>query len=399
MAESDIYSVSDITHIIKLLIEENIPTIWVEGEISNFKPHYSGHYYFTLKDSAAQISAVIWKSRAVALPFMPEDGMLVQALGNIRLYEKSGRYQLDVIRMQPAGIGRLQMEFERLKQKLEAEGLFDTEHKKPIPVYPSIIGIVTSATGAALQDILQILKRRAPQVQIIVRPTQVQGESAAREIAAAIEEFNDYGRVDLLIVGRGGGSLEDLWPFNEEIVARAIFRSHVPIISAVGHEIDFTIADFVADMRAPTPSAAAELATPDRKDLTETLLLYRKRMVKIMSDKLQYYKQRIHSVMRSYGFRRPADILKQYALMVDDLANQLEQNYIRLIKLNKDNCNQLQIRLVNLDPKNVLKRGYSISYVGEKIIRNIDEIATEDEMRTELQRGQIISLIKKIKGA
>lgn len=399
MSDSNIYSVSEITNIIKLLIEENIPTIWVEGEISNFKSHYSGHYYFTLKDSAAQISAVMWKSRVGSLTFEPEDGMLVQALGNIRLFEKSGRYQLDVLRMQPAGIGRLQMEFERLKQKLEAEGLFEREHKLALPAYPSVIGIVTSATGAALQDILQILKRRAPQVQVIVRPTQVQGESAAREIAAAIDEFNEYGRVDVLIVGRGGGSLEDLWPFNEETVARAIFRSRVPVISAVGHEIDFTIADFVADLRAPTPSAAAELATPDRKDIIEKILLYRQRMIKIMSDKLQYYKERIQSVLRSYGFRKPADILRQYALLVDDLADQLEDRFIRLIHLNKEKCNQLHIRLVNLDPKNVLKRGYSISYVGEKIIRDVNKLATEEEMRTELQHGQIISLIKKVKGA
>ena len=351
MSSSNIYSVSDITRIIKSLIEENIPVVWVEGEISNFKPHYSGHIYFTLKDSDAQISAVLWKTRAGNLAFDPEDGMLVQALGTIRLYEKSGRYQLDVIRMQAAGIGQLQLAFEELKQKLDAEGLFDPKHKKSLPSFPEKIGIVTSAAGAAIKDIINIIQRRAPHVQLIVRNAKVQGEGAAQDIAEAIREFNNLGDVELLIIGRGGGSYEDLWAFNEEIVARAIYASKIPVISAVGHEIDFTMSDFVADLRAPTPSAAAELAVPDNRELKESILYIQKRINDIFNSKIKIARERINSIKNSYGFKKPQDILKQYALQVDDLNNKLEKSISNLIIQYKEYCYQLSIRLENLNPK------------------------------------------------
>ena len=398
MSSSNIYSVSDITRIIKSLIEENIPVVWVEGEISNFKPHYSGHIYFTLKDSDAQISAVLWKTRAGNLAFDPEDGMLVQALGTIRLYEKSGRYQLDVIRMQAAGIGQLQLAFEELKQKLDAEGLFDPKHKKSLPSFPEKIGIVTSAAGAAIKDIINIIQRRAPHVQLIVRNAKVQGEGAAQDIAEAIREFNNLGDVELLIIGRGGGSYEDLWAFNEEIVARAIYASKIPVISAVGHEIDFTMSDFVADLRAPTPSAAAELAVPDNRELKESILYIQKRINDIFNSKIKIARERINSIKNSYGFKKPQDILKQYALQVDDLNNKLEKSISNLIIQYKEYCYQLSIRLENLNPKKVLERGYSISYIDGKIIKNINQVNIKSELRTEIASGTILSTINRKKG-
>ncbi len=398
MLSSNIYSVSGITRIIKSLIEDNIPAVWIEGEISNFKPHYSGHIYFTLKDSGAQISAVLWKSRVAALTFGPEDGMLVQALGTIRLYEKSGRYQLDIIRMQPAGVGQLQLAFEKLKQKLDAEGLFDPAHKKSIPSFPEKIGIITSETGAAIKDITNIIHRRAPHVQLIVRNTKVQGIGAAEDIATAINEFNEQGEVDLIIAGRGGGSYEDLWAFNEEVVARAIYASNIPIISAVGHEIDFTISDFVSDLRAPTPSAAAELAVPDIRELKENILYFKKRLNDIIQSKIEISKERINYIRNSYGFKRPQDLLKQYALQVDDLNNKLEKSILNLIIQYREYCNQLKIRLDNLNPIKVLERGYSISYIGSNIIENIDQINLQSEMRTEIASGTILSTINRKKG-
>jgi exodeoxyribonuclease VII large subunit len=398
MLSSNIYSVSGITRIIKSLIEENIPAVWVEGEISNFKQHYSGHVYFTLKDSEAQISAVFWKSRVASLDFDPEDGMLVQALGTIRLYEKSGRYQLDIIRMQPAGVGQLQLAFEKLKQKLDAEGLFDPSHKKSIPSFPEKIGIVTSETGAAIKDITNIIHRRAPHVQLIVRNTKVQGTGAAEDIATALKEFNKQSEVDLIIVGRGGGSYEDLWAFNEEIVARAIYGSNIPIISAVGHEIDFTISDFVSDLRAPTPSAAAELAVPDARELKENILYLKKRLNDIIISKIEISRERINYIKNSYAFNRPQDILKQYALQVDDLNNKLVKSISNLIIRYREYCNQLKLRLNNLNPIKVLERGYSISYIDSKIIENIDQVNLQSEMRTEIASGTILSTINRKKG-
>jgi exodeoxyribonuclease VII large subunit len=397
MNDALIYSVSDITHVVKMLIEENIPAIWVEGEISNFKAHYSGHLYFTLKDENAQLSAVMWKSRTSNLSFTLEDGMLVQAYGNITLYEKSGRYQIDIIEMQPAGRGRLQAEFERLKHKLEAEGLFDVSHKKSIPRYPNSIGIVTSETGAALQDILNILKRRAPQVNIILRPVKVQGEGAAREIAEGVRELNIYKNLDLIIVGRGGGSLEDLWAFNEEIVARAIYNSEIPVITAVGHEIDFTISDFVSDLRAPTPSAAAELAVPDRKELIENLLNLSKQLEVTYKNRINSLKEKIQSLAKSYGMRRPVDILHQYALQIDNLTGKLEKNFIDYMNQGRQKCEHLKMRLDNLNPKNVLRRGYSLTYYNGALVKSAEKLVKDAEIVTEFYKGAVNSKVTKIR--
>lgn len=394
--KTHIFSVSELTHTIKYLLEENIPTIWLEGEVSNFKAHSSGHFYFTLKDNNAQISAVIWRSRAAMLDFEIEDGMRVQTLGNVRIFERSGRYNFDILRIQPAGLGKLQMEFERLKKQLEAEGLFAEEHKKPIPKYPLKVGVITSDTGAAIRDIINVISRRAPNVQIILRPVQVQGEGAAKDIARAIEEFNDFGKVDVLIVGRGGGSLEDLWAFNEEVVARAIFNSRIPIISAVGHEIDFTIADFVADLRAPTPSAAAELTVPDFAELKRKILRFIQQMQRAVSMKIERYRQQITALQRSYGLRRPEDLLHQYALRIDELSTQMGRIIQRNLTAHKEHLEQINLRLQNLNPKKVLERGYSITYLDGKVLKMASRAKLNGLISTELYQGKIESQIKKI---
>ena len=394
--QTRVYSVSEITSVIKTLLEESLPTVWIEGEISNIKFHSSGHIYFTLKDSGAQIPVVMWRSRTLSLAFQPEDGMKVQVLGNIRVYEKGGRYQLDALMIQPFGQGQLQMEFERLKQKLQAEGLFDAEHKKPLPSYPHTIGVVTSPTGAAIRYIVNVLKRRAPHVQIILRPTLVQGENAARDIVNAIREFNNYGKVDLLIVGRGGGSLEDLWPFNEEAVARAIYDSDLPIISAVGHEVDFTIADFVADLRAPTPSAAAELAVPDYVQLKQQILQWRQRIAQLLKTRIFHARNRVQDLARSYGLKRPEDLIHQYAVQVDELDAALSR-FLKM-KINKHNelIKQLHLRLNNLNPQKVLERGYSISYINGRIVRDVSRIKARDELETRLANGRVLSTVKQV---
>ena len=395
MSQSRIFSISEITRIIKELLEENIPTIWLQGEISNFKDHYSGHYYFTLKDKGAQISAVMWKSRTYELDFRPEDGMLVQALGRVRVYEKGGRYQIDVLRMQPAGLGALQIAFEQLKEKLHAEGLFDESHKKPLPVYPETIGVVTAETGAALQDIINVLTRRAPHIQIIVRPAKVQGQGAAEEIAAAIEEFNEHGKADVLIVGRGGGSLEDLWAFNEEAVARAIYRSRIPIISAVGHEVDFSIADFAADLRAPTPSAAAELAVSEADEIRTRLNSSLYYISQRIHSRIRQLRQRINDLERSYGLRRPEDLIKQYGLTVDDMLERLYKSSENYLAVKREFLKQLNLRLLNLSPRRVLDRGYSITYVDGKVVTDIGQARVNSSLVSELNSGKIFSTVNK----
>ncbi len=363
--ESDgryIYSVSELTREIKVLLETTIPTIWVEGEISNFKLHSSGHMYLSLKDEDAQISAVFWRGRNKGLPFTPEDGMKVIAQGRVTVYEKRGSYQLDIFKLHPAGIGALQLAFEQLKKRLFEEGLFEDTHKKPLPLYPERIGIVTSPTGAAIRDLYSICSRRLPQIQLVILPVSVQGDGAAEDIAQAIDEFNEFGAVDVLIVGRGGGSLEDLWAFNEEIVARAIFRSFIPVVSAVGHEIDFTISDFVADLRAPTPSAAAELVVPDGKELMLSLNGAMTRTLQHLKNKIAREIERLEGIKNSYGFKRPDDIVHQYQQRLDEFTRLAGTNISHILALAAQRYRALHARLVSLGPESVLSRGYSICY-------------------------------------
>jgi len=393
-----IYSVAEITREIKLLLETTIPVVWVEGEISNLKFHTSGHLYFSLKDKDSQINCVMWRSRNAGLFFTPQDGMKVLALGKVTVYEKRGYYQFDVIKMQPAGIGELQLAFEQLKNKLQQEGLFDEEFKQPIPQYPESIGIVTSPTGAAIQDLVNILNRRFQGIEIILKPVKVQGEGAASEIATAIDEFNAYSNVDVLIVGRGGGSLEDLWAFNEEIVARAIFRSKIPVISAVGHEIDFSISDFVADLRAPTPSAAAELAVPDRIELLNRIRQYRKTIFEISASLIQYQRDRLKSLVGSYSFLKTPDLVRQYQQRLDDLIHTMQLTLDHRFNLQAQKLKSLSHRLQALAPESVLKRGYSVCYRVEdnKIIREANLLQVEDKIRVQFYKGRISGNVEEI---
>ncbi len=386
--EKSILTVSDITRQIKQSLETKFPRVWLQGEISNFKQHTSGHLYFTLKDEGAQISGVMWRSRVATLPLMPEDGMKVIARGSITVYPPRGNYQIDCDQIQPLGVGELQLAFERLKKKLADEGLFDADHKRPIPEYPECIGIVTSETGAALQDIRSVLERRFPAIEVVLKSVRVQGAGAAEEIAAAIEEMNEYGKADVLIVGRGGGSLEDLWPFNEEVVARAIYGSSIPVISAVGHEVDFSIADFVADLRAPTPSAAAELAVKDRSDLIEVLgnMWYTIRHdVEEMMSSLQ---DSIARLMGSYAFNRPKDLLRESSQRVDELERTLATSFSHSFELAQQRRHTLEQRLETLSPRSVLGRGYTIVRRGGSIVTSSRTLKTGEIATIQFHDGE-----------
>jgi exodeoxyribonuclease VII large subunit len=382
-------TVSEITRQIKLSLEHRFPRVWVQGEISNFKQHSSGHLYFTLKDEGAQISGVMWRSRAEGLLFLPETGMKVIARGSITVYPPRGNYQLDVEQLTPLGVGELQLAFEKLKRKLAAEGLFDEEHKKPIPEYPETIGIITSETGAALQDIRSVLERRFPALDVLLLPVRVQGVGAAEEIAQAIVDINRYGRVDVIILGRGGGSLEDLWPFNEEIVARAIYRSHIPIISAVGHEIDFSISDFVADLRAPTPSAAAELVVHHRAELLELLRNYCYTMRGSMEERLSTLRDRVQGVLSSYSFNRPRDLLRESAQRVDELERSLTMKFSHLVQLLHHHHLTLQHRLEALNPKNVLRRGYALVRKQGDLVTSARNLERGDDASIQFHDGTV----------
>lgn len=357
----EVYTVSELTRHIRTLLETALPVLWVEGEISNFKHHSSGHMYFSLKDESSQIPCVMWASRNSRLSFTPEDGMKVLVEGRITVYERRGYYQLDVLQVQPAGVGALQLAFEQLKQKLAAEGLFAPENKKPIPRYPARIGIVTSPTGAAIRDLVSVIRRRWPQAQIILRPARVQGDGAAADIAAAVEECNAYGELDVLIVGRGGGSLEDLWAFNEEVVARAIHASQIPIVSAVGHEIDFTIADFAADLRAPTPSAAAELVAPDRDEIMHRLERLISRAYQLVRARVLHQQEKLKGLVGSYAFRRPLDILREYSQTLDDLQRRAETAVQQKIERDRMRLEALRTHLQALSYHDTLKRGFVLT--------------------------------------
>jgi len=392
------HTVSEITKIIKLTLEDRFYSVWIEGEISDFKRHSSGHLYFILKDENAQLSAVMWRGKSMNLPFVPQDGMKVLAKGNITVFERSGRYQLDVDVLQPLGIGDLQMAFEQLKIRLKDEGLFDESHKKPIPPFPANVGIVTSPSGAAIRDIVSIANRRYPGIQLIIRPVRVQGEGSAEEIALGIKEFNEYGLVDVLIVGRGGGSLEDLWSFNEEVVARAIFDSRIPVISAVGHEIDFTIADFTADLRAATPSAAAELVVPDAAAEWQKVIQKIQRLYRITSGKLSYLDEKVKMIRNSHALKMPEETLKQSNLILDMQISKLESMYENYFTRRKDNVNQLENRMKSLNPESVLKRGYSITYrtVDNSIVRDSSKLKTGDGVTLRFARGRAKGIIENI---
>ncbi|MCK4234323.1 exodeoxyribonuclease VII large subunit [candidate division WOR-3 bacterium] len=395
--EEKIFTVREVTRLIKNIIEQGTGFLWVQGEISNFKAHSSGHFYFSLKDESSQLSCVMFRDENRKLELKPEDGMEVHAYGRIGVYEKQGVYQLYVYDMKPVGIGELARRFEALKKKLKSEGLFEKEYKKLLPDFPLKIGVVTASTGAAIQDILNILSRRAPYVEVILKPVKVQGKNAADEITQAINEFNKYGDVDLLIVGRGGGSIEDLWAFNEEKVARAIFNSEIPVISAVGHEIDFTISDFVADLRAPTPSAAAELAVRDKKEILESINNLLKTAGRLFFNNIEQKRERQKNLSKRYGIVRVVDTIRQKKQSVDEYERRIISKITYVFSMKSQMIEGISKRLGGLDPSAVLGRGYTITrrLPEMKIISTIKDIRLYDRLAIEFTDGITRAIIDK----
>ena len=392
-------SVSALTQQIKILLESGLSPIWITGEISNFKRHTSGHFYFSLKDENAQIPGVMWAGRNRNLYFLPQDGMQVLAYGQVTVYEKRGYYQLEVWQMQPAGAGALQMAFEQLKRRLQASGLFDAARKKPLPKFPDTVGIVTSPTGAAIRDLVSILRRRWPAIKIILRPVKVQGDGAADEIAAAIAEFNEYGEVDVLIVGRGGGSLEDLWAFNEEVVARAIFASKIPVVSAVGHEVDFSISDFVADVRAATPSAAAELVVPEVAEVRRQLQHLAHKLRLHLQRFVQMQRERLNRYASSYGLRQPLDLVRQRSQQLDDLQRRIQLAAQNRLKTWQQQLEAKEQRLRALSHQNILQRGFAIVFrqPDQKLIHEARELQVDDQIYIQFATDSAEAKVEKVK--
>ncbi len=354
-AQAEIWTVSQLTRRVKGLLETGIGSVWVAGEISNWRPAASGHAYFTLKDKDSQIDAVMFRGALGKLKFVPESGLEVIAHGLVTVYEKRGNYQIVLDDMQPRGLGALQLAFERLKRKLEAEGLFDARHKKPLPLLPRTVGVVTSPTGAAIRDILNVLHRRFAGVRVVLYPARVQGDEAAPEIAEGIRALDRHG-VDVMIVGRGGGSLEDLWPFNEEAVVRAVFEARTPVISAVGHEIDFTLTDFVADLRAPTPSAAAELVVRERESLLEKVGLMRQRLASALAQRLTQARHRVNVASASFVFKRPEELIRQRRQRCDELRMQLESALGEQARSRRTRLERASHALALLSPENRVRQ-------------------------------------------
>ena len=373
--------------------DENLGAILVKGEISNFKNHYTGHLYFTLKDENSLIKCIMFKSYAERLAFKPKDGMKVMVFGSVSVFERDGVYQIYVKQMMEDGMGDLHEQFEKLKAQLESEGLFDEAHKKPIPLYPKVVGVLTSQTGAVIRDIINVSTRRNPNVYIRLLPVPVQGPGAAKQIAEKIKIMNDQKLADVLIIGRGGGSLEDLWPFNEEIVARAIYQSELPIISAVGHETDFTIADFVADLRAPTPSAAAELAVPDVYELKQKINNYQNRYRLALKKKIELMKLRYEKCMKSRVFTDPMRKIRDMDVTLDSYVQRLE-NKIKIIhKDNKSSYVELVTKLDTLSPLKTLTRGYSLTEKDNKIVKSANELNKNDKVKLKFHDGEKDAII------
>ena len=357
----DCLTVSKLNTRIRNLLEEGISNIWVNGEISNFHHHpASGHMYFTLKDDSSEIRCTMFSMNNVHLKFSPEDGMEVRLLGNVTIYEKRGQVQLRVSIMESQGLGELHKTFEALKQSLEKEGLFEEVHKKKIPPYPNRIGVLTSGSGAAYRDIQNVLNRRAPQVNIILHSVKVQGKGSSQEIASGIELFNSHNSVDVIIVARGGGSIEDLWAFNEEKVARSIFSSSIPIITGVGHQTDFTIADFVSDLRAPTPSVAAEIAAPHRDELLSELSNYKTRMLRIVQGQLEQRWLMFDQIEKRITIQSPTKKIKNQIFDLDQVKNRIQKAFLKKEDILSEQISHLSKQLSSLGPYQVLERGYAI---------------------------------------
>jgi exodeoxyribonuclease VII large subunit len=437
----EIYSVSRLNREVRLLLEENFLVLWVEGEISNFAAPHSGHWYFSLKDSGAQVHCAMFKLQNRRLAFIPKEGMQVLVKGRVSLYEGRGDFQLLVDHIEDAGIGKLQKEFEALKKHLLAAGLFDAAHKKPLPIIPQSIGVITSPTGAAIHDILHVLNRRFPCIPIVIYPTLVQGGLAAVNIVNTIQTANRRAECSVLILARGGGSLEDLWPFNEEIVAHAIYHSLIPIISGVGHEIDFTIADFVADLRAPTPSAAAELVTPDKNELLATIAQTEKQLLRLLQQKLQQFQQHLAWITQHLQQQHPQHRFTEKAQQLDffELAlvrlqlklfnhvqakldtyraklegltpyhrirelkqhcalqqEKLENQSLTVLQQQQQSLTNAAAKLDTLSPLATLKRGFAIATLtkNQTVLRSAQQVKQGDNIRVQLMEGSLECVIR-----
>lgn len=446
MKEQRYLTVTALTKYIKRKFDADphLQDVLVKGEISNFKQHSSGHMYFTLKDEKARILAVMFSGSARSMKFNPENGMKVLITGSITLYEQSGQYQIYVKSMQPDGIGDLYLAYEQLKEKLEKEGLFSAAHKQILPKYPKTIGVITSPTGAAVRDIITTIKRRYPIAHILILPALVQGDNAKHSVVKAIEKANEMAEIDTLIVGRGGGSIEELWAFNEEIVARAIYTSKIPIISAVGHETDFTIADFVADMRAPTPTGAAEMAVPHIDELMERVLTRKTRLLRVMKERIQFDRQRLNRIEKSYAFKYPRrvyeqkmeqvdktterlirgaekvflgkketftnlhrriernspnELLNQALLQHERLAKQMNRAMTGIFSEKQKDFRQMIVTLEALSPLKIMDRGYSLVYNEEdKLVKSVKQISTDDPIKVRMSDGSLLCKVVDVQG-
>lgn len=413
-----IFSISEINRLSRSALESQFRDIWIVGEVSNLSRPQSGHLYFSLKDEKSQISAALFRGKGRNLRFGLEDGMLVEARGTISIYSASGRYQIICNQLKQAGKGSLQEQFEKLKKKLESEGLFAPGRKRKLPLLPQHVGVVTSSSGAAIRDILNVARRRFPNLHILIAPVMVQGEDAARQIAHAIDHLNRRGGLDALIIGRGGGSIEDLWAFNEELVARAVARSEIPVISGVGHETDFTISDFVADLRAPTPSAAAELLVGQKDDFVDGLQEIDKRLRQALGNHYAELRNRLSVAAGSYVFREPGNLMRMHRQRLSGLLGSMNHSALTAVREAQQRIDQSGIRarhaierrrdksrsvlariesqLAALDPKRVLRRGYSISRDAHgKVLRTVADISENQTMNTQLANGVVVSQVSK----
>lgn len=400
MQNTLVLSVSQLNRYIKMNFDadENLANIFISGEISNFTNHYrTGHLYFTLKDDSAAVRAVMFNSSAKRLKFMPEDGMKVIARGRVSVYEVSGQYQLYVDDMQPDGVGALNLAYEQLKEKLQKEGLFSELHKKPLPPYPEKVGVITSPTGAAVRDIINVLGRRFPYAEIVFSPVLVQGDGAHLQLTDAVNLFNSERAADVIIIGRGGGSIEDLWEFNDEGLARAVYNSDIPVISAVGHETDFTICDFVADMRAPTPSAAAELAVPDANELQHALSALKNRMFLNVSSGIADRRSRLEYLTSKGALKSPDEMLSNRSQRLDTAFSKMLSSYENRIGGKKVEFISAATALSKLDPMSVLMRGFA--FVSDKNGKNVyssQALAKGDKINVRFHDGSAVCEVKEI---
>ena len=400
MSNGVVLSVSQLNRYIKSIIEQdmNLQTVFVEGEISNFTNHYkTGHYYMTIKDDSSSIKAVMFRTANMRLKFMPENSMKVIIRGRVSVFERDGQYQLYIDDMQPDGTGALSLAFEQLKERLAKEGLFDSEKKKSIPAYPMRVGVVTSPTGAAIRDIINVISRRFPLAELVLCPVAVQGDYAAPQIKAAIELFNVEKAADVLIVGRGGGSVEELWAFNEEIVARAVAASEIPVISAVGHETDFTICDFAADLRAPTPSAAAELAVPDTLQQKEMLLSAFRRMDSAVSDKIASQRAKLEFEKSALERMSPKNYTDNLCVRCDRAVMAMDSAVKHEIAVRQRDFSSLCAKLDAMSPLKILARGYGVASKEGRIITDINSVSRGDKINVMLSGGEIGCEVTEVK--